>query len=462
MRPDGHRTYGERDQNEEHKGASQEMSQGPTSLADELPSKSVRQGPRLAQVGQAPGLFAGGRDPRAEWWRRARLDRRMTTAEVAHVLKVSQRYVQSIEAGSRLPSARLMVEATVLFATKPSAWLRQHVDAETRCHPLLDLAERLIDAGWHEEAAIVLTRVIFLGRQFYRGRYTGELCRLAGILRFRQSRARQACLWFSRMERAYGRQGSTRRRLQGHFNHALALAGIGRYRAALERLDRAERLSRGLSRERATIHYARGHLLTQIRSYQEAETEYRKAGHLLGWQDLGFESRFGEVVAVWGSLGAEAALPLAKGIVSRALPGAQRERACHNLAVLYRQIGDAAMGRQLLEQALTEHHGDGKTAEASTLAELLLCQVTLGDESTARETLIRFRTVADAAAGIDLASVQAICVALGWTAPVGRPIDLLHDGYERRLAAALTWATARASSNSSFREFKERQKLDET
>ncbi len=418
------------------------MSQGLTSPAAELSRKSVRHSPQAHQAAQATGLFAPGPAAGADWWRQARRERGLATAEVARRLGVSQRYIQSIEAGSRLPGARLMVEATRLFARQPEEWLSHYLATESRCHPLLDLAARLLDAGWLDEAGLALARVIVLGRQFYRGRYTGELCRLAGILRFRQGRARQACLWFSRMERAYGRQGSARRRLQGHFNHALALSGMGRWRSALERLDRAERLSRGLGKERAMIHYARGHLLVQLQSYQEAAAEYRKAGHLLGWQELGFESRLGEAVAVWGWAGARAALPLALDLLVRARPGTQRERALHNVGVLHRQSGDAAGACQFLEWSLAEHGAENETAEASTLAELLLCQVMSGDLAAAGSTMSRFQGVAGAAGETDLASVSAICLALGWPSPGGREMAHLHDSYEGRLGAALAWTAA--------------------
>ena len=190
------------------------------------------------------------------------------------------------------------------------------------------------------------------------------------------------------------------------------------------------------------IHYARGHLLVQLQSYQEAAAEYRKASHLLGWQELGFESRLGETVAVWGWAGAEAALPLALDLLARALPGTQRERALHNVGVLYRQTGDAATACRFLELALAEPGADNEAAEAGTLAELLLCQAMRGDLASAARTMGRFQNLAAAAGETDLASVSAICWALGWPAPGGRPLPHLHDSYEGRLGAALAWTTA--------------------
>ncbi|MHB1505238.1 MAG: helix-turn-helix domain-containing protein [Sulfobacillus sp.] len=386
-------------------------------------------------------MFASQSMSGGGWWRQARQGHNLTTSDVARALGVSQRYVQSIEAGIRLPSARLQVEATRLFALDPSHWLTAHLAGESRCHSLLELAEQLINADWLPEAGVVLGRVVAMARQSYRGRYTGELCRLAGIMRFKQGRARQACLWFARMERAYQRQGSPERRLRGAFNHALALAGVGRYHAALDRLDRAERLCRRLPKDRAMVHYARGHLLSRLRSYQEAVSEYRKAGHLLGWQGAGFESRLGEMVATWAWKGPQAALPMAKRLLERAADVAQRQRSRHNLAVLHRQLGDVKTSVALLKESMAETWCDGQAALAGTVAEMLLCQVLLPGGEPVDQTLEQFRSLLAVADGEDLAAVRVICLSRGWEVPVSPINSPLHEGYEGRLGAALHWAS---------------------
>ncbi len=396
-------------------------------------------------------LFASQPAGQAAWWKTARRSHNLATSDVARALGVSQRYVQGIEAGIRLPSARLLVEATRLFAVEPGQWLAAHLDGESRCHSLLQLAEQLIGAGWLGEAEVVLGRVVSLGRQSYHGRYTGELCRLAGIVRFKQGRARQACLWFARMERAYERQGRPERRLKGAFNHALALGAVGRYQAALDRLTKAERFCRDRPKDRAMVHYARGHLLSRLHSYQEAVGEYRKAGHLLGWHGAGFESRLGEMVATWAAHGPTAAMPMARRLLDRASDRAQRQRARHNLAVLYRQLGEPETSVHLLKQNLAETWRNDQAALAGTLAELLLCEVMVADEEDAEKTLDQFRPLLPQANGEDLAAVRVVCLSLGWPPPNGADHERLDEGYEGRLGAALEWASSETQVQSGVR-----------
>ncbi len=369
--------------------------------------------------------------------RQRRIESGGKISQLAAAAGLSRQHLSEVEAGKRQVGIKTFLRLADLVTVPSTAWVGAFLDNETRLLPLLHVAGYLIDRGDYVSAQLVLERIRSMPNTSRR--YQGHVYHQMGRYLFETGHQRPALRWLRSAYRAAARSSDPHARAVAAYNLGLSLMSARYLARSLAAFDQANIMFRESGRLDKTG-YARLHkanLLTELGSFREALSEYRRAAFALRNEAWSFDCKLGEAICLWQLNSPAAGLRKLLTLTNRNLDSNRCAKLHHNLGVLYRHLGDLERSRHHLQEAL-QYDGRSPASCAATLAELCLNQVLSGLDAEALHTKDRFDALLGPKEPQDVLTLAILSKVLGTPSPDGIPTVGCHDDYEQRLTAALS------------------------
>jgi tetratricopeptide (TPR) repeat protein len=362
----------------------------------------------------------------------------LSIAGAARLAGIPRAYLSMIEAGKRSPSAQILLALMTTLHVMPTDWLPIYLEDETRCQHMIRMAQALFESGDLVSAGTTLAKAYFVSRRNYDGRYNADIYYLLGRIYYGQGRVVRAARWFQLMDRATRHAPPSSLQGVAAYNHAQALARIGRRLDALRKFDQAiDNFVRfQMRKELGTAWLAKANVLLSMHLHAEAHEAYRRAAHFLRKSPFHSDALLGEAIAVSVLQGPAVARPLVEEIEERAVDPIRRAKARSNLGAVLRQMGEYAEAIRNLEGALESADTLPGPLVAALLAESAVCYLFAGDREKATQVVLRFKEVPSPKDSQDIAAMHVIAGILGLEPPDAIPTEVEED-IEHRIRAAL-------------------------